>query len=355
MVGCGLIGTSLGLALSGTRQVLLHDADPASLQAAVARGAGRPWDGRAWASGPDDVVVLCVPVAATAPALRRLQELGLGGTFTHVASVQGPLQRQVEALGCDPSSLCGGHPMAGKATSGPGAAEPGLFAGRPWFLCPSPRTTPQAQEAVRRLASDVGADPVVTTAEAHDRTVALVSHLPQVVSSALAAQLLQRDEAPRYAGPGLVDTTRLAGSPVELWRQVLSANAGEVAPLLRGLADDLLAAADELDTARPDDALPVVTALLARGGRGRALVPVKRESRDRDLEVVRVELPDTPGRLVAVLGLAASAGVNVEDLRLEHVPGRPSGTVELLVMRDARPLLQAALQQAGERLVDDER
>ncbi|MCW2777854.1 MAG: prephenate dehydrogenase, partial [Frankiales bacterium] len=115
-------------------------------------------------------------------------------------------------------------------------------------------------------------------------------------------------------------------------------------PLLRATAADLLRAADDLDAAGD---LAVTVDLLRRGNLGRSLVPVKRGQHDRDLVAVRVELPDTPGRLVAVLQVAAGAGVNVEDVRLDHVPGRPQGTVELLVAGASQERLAAALREAG--------
>ncbi len=332
VVGAGLLGTSLGLALAGRRDVALSDVDPDVLALALGR-TGRPLDDGETAS----LVVLCAPI----PALPGLVGLALhdhpDAVVTHVASVQG--------LGLDDDArLCGGHPMAGRETSGPGAADAGLFAGRPWFVCPGRTTTDAARDAVAQLARDAGAVPVPATPEDHDRTVALVSHLPQVVASALAAQLLHGSPADALrAGPGLVDTTRLASSPGALWHDVLQSNAAQVAPLLRGLAADLLAAADGLDAG---DLAPVDD-LLARGRTGRALVPVKRGRRDHDLVAVRVELPDTPGRLAVVLETAGRAGVNVEDLRLDHLPGRPSGTLDLLVAEDARGPLQEALRSAG--------
>ncbi len=348
VVGTGLIGTSLGLALQGVRDVALSDADPASLAVAVSRGAGH-----ALVAGETArLVVLCTPLPVLAATLLRAQRDHPDALFTHVGSVQVRPLADADAAGCDPSRWCGGHPMAGRAEAGPQAAEAALFAGRPWFVCPGPASSAAAVQAVRQLALDAGATPVAATPAQHDATVALVSHLPQVVASALAAQLVGHDAEAAAAGPGLTDTTRLAGSPPGLWHDVLAANASEVAPLLRSTAADLLAVADELEHAAgaASPGLPGLSAtddLLARGNRGRALVPVKRGHADGDLVVVRVALPDTPGRLVAVLQVAADAGVNVEDVRLDHVPGRPQGTLELLVAGAAQPALLQALRRHG--------
>ena len=340
VVGTGLIGTSVGLALRGLRDVALADADPAVLARAVARGAGRTLDDGEQAR----LVVLCTPLPALPGGLRAAQDRHPDAVVTHVGSVQTLPLRQAEQAGCDLARLCGGHPMAGRAESGPDAAEAALFAGRPWFVCPGPLTGDAAREAVRSLAVDVGASPVETTPERHDETVALVSHLPQVVASTLAAQLLLRPGDAAHAGPGLVDSTRLAGSPPQLWHDVLQANAAHVAPLLRRAAQDLLRVADDLDAAHD---LAVTDDLLVRGNRGRALVPVKRGQHDHDLVPVRAVLPDTPGALAEVFRVAGEAGVNVEDVRVDHLPGRAQGSVELLVASAARGALEAALRDGG--------
>lgn len=338
VVGTGLIGTSLGLALHGRADVLLTDTDPAALSIAVARGAGRAWDGVQTAR----VGVICTPPAAVTGQALRLQ--GVVRTVTHVSSVQAPVQAALEAAGCDPRAVCGSHPMAGRERSGPDAAVATLFAGRPWVVCPGPATSVLALADVEALVTMTGATPVRLSPERHDAAVALVSHLPQVAASALAAQLLRGSpDAAALAGPGLQDATRIAASDPELWREVLGLNRSDVAPLVRALSDDLAAVADALDAG--DDA-PVL-ALLAQGAQGRALVPIKRGERDAAFTAVAVSVPDTPGRLADLLVTAGVAAVNVEDVRVDHVPGSPRGVIELSVRESARGALERALRQAG--------
>ena len=338
VVGTGLIGTSIGLALHGRADVLLADADADALATAVARGAGRAWDG----AEPARLAVVCTPPAAVAAQVARLQPLAR--TVTHVCSVQAPVQAAIAAAGADLAAVCGGHPMAGRERGGPGAATATLFAGRPWVLCPVAETGRQARDDVRDLVERVGGTPLELSPERHDAAVALVSHLPQVAASALAARLVAGGpDAAALAGPGLQDTTRLAASDANLWREVLALNAVGVAPLVRALADDLGAVADALAAA---DAGPVAD-LLQRGARGRALVPVKRGEREAAFSAVAVSVPDTPGRLAALLVAAADAGVNVEDVRVDHLPGSPRGVIELAVREPARPGLERALAAAG--------
>lgn len=340
--------------------VVLHDRSAEVVAEAVARGAGRAWDGRE----PAITAVVAVPPLATADVLLEVQSRNLARTYTHTASVQSQVQREVEALGCDLSSIVGGHPLAGRELSGPAAATAELFVGRPWALCASGASTPRAIEDVRRLAQSCGATPVELDADAHDASVALLSHLPQVAASALAGLLVSAgpDEAPEQAyavlsGPGLVDTTRLAASDPVLWAEILQLNAAHVAPAVRALAEHLgvLAAALEvcadsagqLDPGEDARAARVVQEFLARGNRGRAVVPVKRGELSEAFGRVGVRVDDEPGRLAALLAAAGAAGVNVEDVHVEHVPGKPQGVIELLVDVGVVEVLRSALETEG--------
>ena len=354
VVGAGLIGASIGLALSDQgRSVTLTDAQPGHTAQAAGRGAGRAWDGEERAA----VVLLATPPARIAAELHGFQRRGIGAVYTHVSSVQVGVQRAVDALGGDTSAVCGGHPLAGTERSGPLAASGELFIGRPWALCPSAGTSEGALRDVRELALATGATPVVLTAEAHDRAVALVSHLPQVAASAVAAMLTGAGYVDRLAGPGLVDTTRIAASDPALWVEVLALNAAQVAPLVRDLATDLLGVAQALDALTSDSpprpervlqqASSTLLSLLQRGNDGRALVPVKRGAHQQDFDRVVVSVPDTPGQLAGLLAAASTSGVNVEDVRVEHVPGRPAGSIELLVATGTGDRLARVLDGQG--------
>jgi prephenate dehydrogenase len=348
VVGTGLIGTSVGLALQGHAAVFLADSDPARLEHAVGRGAGQAWDG----STPVSVAVVAVPPAVTAAVLVELQRREIAVTFTHVAGTQSRVQADLEALSHDLGAICGGHPLAGREVAGPAGAAASLFLGRPWVACPSLKTSADALAAVTRLAVACGAEPVVMSPDEHDRAVALSSHLPQAAASALAARLVAADAATvAVSGPGLHDTTRVAASDAALWTDVMSANAAQLAPLVGLLAEDLRLLAEALLSlaTNPDDAAAgaVVRDLLGRGNAGRALVPVKRGVRDRDVGVVTVRLADEPGRLADLLVQSAAAGVNVEDVHVEHLPGRPTGLVELLVRAADAGQLGDALRASG--------
>lgn len=384
--GCGLIGTSIALALRDQATVLLADSDAHHLATAVARGAGEPWDGRSRV----DLLVVATPPRFVAPHLKTAQSLGIAQTYTHVSSVQSQVQHEVESLGCDLPSVVGGHPMAGREITGPGAAASDLFVGRPWAICAARTSSRQAVSDVRWLAEACGGSPVEISADDHDRAVALLSHLPQVAASALAALLAAPPVAARtgqtdlaeglaeggvapagdgapdrtptapeltavLSGPGLADTTRLAASDARLWTDILTSNAQHVAPAIEDLVAVLSALARALEAHATADGDEVqrtasereVRQLLERGRQGRALVPVKRGEVSEAFDRVGVSVDDKPGRLAALLVAAGSAGINVEDVHVEHIPGRPQGVIQLLVDRSVASALRASLVEQG--------
>lgn len=222
--------------------------------------------------------MLAMPPSKIAGALVEYQRAGLAEHFTDVGSVKVPAELAMRTADCDLSRYVGGHPMAGREQSGPLAADAGLFRGRPWVLTPSERTGGTVVELARQLIELCGACPVTMPAELHDRTVALTSHAPHLVSALIAGRLAQADDQQlRLAGRGLRDVTRIALGDPELWSDILRSNATAVLEVLREVADDLavaVAALDWLGDLDPDlrrRGEEELRALLAAGvtGRGR--------------------------------------------------------------------------------------
>jgi prephenate dehydrogenase len=350
--GAGLIGTSVALALRAKgSDVWLSDADPATARLAADLGAGVVVPDLRDAKGIADVAVLAMPPAAVGRELAFAQEWAVAEVYTDVASVKVLPVAQARALGCDLERYVPGHPLAGRERHGPAAAQADLFLGRTWALCPLPETAAAAVAAVTALAVACGADPVITDPETHDRWVALVSHAPHLVAVAMAARLAPSSVSPealKLAGGGLRDVTRIAAGDSELWTQILSANAGPVAEVVAAVAEDLAAAARALAaaTGRVSAETPAgaaeVTGLLDRGQAGVARIPGKHGGQPRNFTVVQVVIADRPGELARLFDAAGAAGVNIEDIRLEHSPGLPVGVAELSVRPDqAGPLLDA--------------
>jgi len=351
VIGTGLIGTSVALAMRERGcAVLLGDRDERSLQLAIELGAGTELTPGA----PVDLAVLAVPPAAVAATLLDAQKRGLAHFYTDVASVKAMPLVQAMELGCDMTTFVAGHPLAGRERSGPAAARSDLFLGRPWALCPTPQATASAVAAVTALTKACGAEPLTVDAIEHDEAVALVSHGPHVVSAAMAARLAQASgTALGLAGQGVRDVTRIAASDPALWIGILTANAGPVADVLDAVAQDLAVAAAMLRAGTEgDEAVAEVAAgqladLLGRGNAGRGKIPGKHGGRPSAYAVVSVLIPDRPGELARLFQATGEAGVNIEDLAIEHSPGLPVGVAELSVKPEAAETLAAELRARG--------
>jgi prephenate dehydrogenase len=347
VLGTGLIGTSVALALRERGAgVWLADEDPEAARLAANLGAGEPLP--AEASGVyADVAVIAVPPAAVAATLAAAQARGSNGLarcYTDVASVKQLPVAQARARGCDMTSYVPGHPLAGREKHGPAAARADLFLGRTWALCPAPETSEQAIATVTALVRECGAVPMRTDAAAHDRWVALVSHAPHLVAAAMAARLeAAPPEALDLAGQGLRDVTRIAAGNTGLWTQILAANAEPVAEVLAAVATDLAEAARMLTDGDPKS----VATLLDRGQVGVARIPGKHGGEAREFTAVQVVIPDEPGELARLFDAAGAAGVNIEDVRIEHSPGLPVGVAELSVRPAEAGTLLDALEAGG--------
>ena len=295
---------------------------------------------------PADVAVIAVPPAAVAATLAEAQTRNLAHSYTDVASVKQLPVADARNQGCDLTRYVPGHPLAGREKHGPAAARADLFLGRTWALCPLPETSEAAIQAVTDLVRTCGAVPVRTDPAAHDRWVALISHAPHLVAAAMAARLEEAPgEALDLAGQGLRDVTRIAAGDTALWTQILSANAAPVAEVLAAVAADLAEAARVL--AEDDDSDKAVAALLDRGQAGVARIPGKHGGAPREFAVVQVVIPDQPGELARLFDATGAAGVNIEDVRIEHSPGLPVGVAELSVRPAEAGVLLDALEAGG--------
>jgi prephenate dehydrogenase len=273
---------------------------------------------------PGDLLVLAAPPSAVAAELRGLHTDAL---VTDVAGVKGP----VTAAGRHLARFVPGHPMAGREVGGPGAASAALFRGAAWVLVTD--AAPAADVAgVAAVVETLGARPVFMTAADHDAAVAVVSHLPQVVASALVREAASATAALDLAAGGFRDLTRVAASDPGVWVDLLVANAGPVAAVLREFAGRLGVWAEWID----DGATPELLAALddARSIR-RAIAP--------PVVAVAVALADRPGELARVGRALEASKVDVRDLQLRHSPHGGGGVLSLYVRPGEAEPLRAAL------------
>jgi prephenate dehydrogenase len=347
VVGAGLLGTSIGLGLCARGiDVILADASPTNLSIAVDYGAGR-------AALPGDLpqlIVVCVPPDVTAEIVARELAAFPQAIVTDVASVKLAVLQELRALGADVSRYIGGHPMAGRERGGPLAGRADLFVGRPWVVAAHDGISYQQATAIDDLILDLGAILVEMSPEEHDRAVALISHVPQVVSTIMARRLTDAaGSALNLAGQGLRDVTRVAASDPELWVQILGANAEPVRDILLAYRTDLDRFIDALDAPTAPGARRKVAEELAGGNAGVARLPGK-HGQDRRFASLSVMVDDTPGQLARLLNEIGEVGVNLEDLRLEHSPGAQLGLAEISVLPEAVGRLTEELAARGWRI-----
>lgn len=254
IVGVGLIGGSFALALrkAGFSGRILGVSSPATVAEALRLGVIDHAAPLEEAAASSDLIFLAQPILRILETLRRLDNfIRPDALVTDAGSTKAEIVRCARRHLAHARFL-GGHPMAGKESRGVAQAEAGLFEGRTWVLTPQEpselESGPGAElvDWIRRI----GARPLVLDAELHDRVVAFTSHLPQLVSTALAATLAGQSHLgslDQVAGPGLRDTTRLALSPFEIWRDILATNREPVRQALAAFAETLEAIRNKLD------------------------------------------------------------------------------------------------------------
>lgn len=342
IVGTGLLGASIGLALSKQGvDVVLADSSPSSVHLASDLGAGRP----AQQSDEPKLIVVCVPPDVTADVIEAELTAFPNAVVTDVASVKLAPLRRLQARGVDITHYIGSHPLAGRERGGAISARGDLFIGRPWVVCRDEETPQWALALVEDLALDLGAVPIEMTPEAHDEAVGLVSHVPQIISSLMAKQLEgASDEAVRLAGQGIRDVTRIAASSPELWIQILGANKDSIVGVLESLQQDLADMTNALRDVDAPGARRVIAEEMAAGNAGVARLPGKHGQNRRFAQIV-VLIDDRPGQLAQLFTDLSELGINLEDMRLEHAEGAQMGMVEFSVIPEVRDQLVADLSK----------
>ncbi|AOZ73467.1 prephenate dehydrogenase [Boudabousia tangfeifanii] len=354
VVGTGLIGTSIALALTRLNvPVWLQDLSPTAQALAADMGAGSIYQG----DDTPSLVIVATGPDVTAKVVCDCLDRFPNAIVTDVASVKEAVVAKVEDHP-QASRYVGSHPMAGREVAGPAAADADLFQGRPWVCVPTEASSPTAFLAVRELATDVGAIVSQLPAKEHDQAVALVSHVPQLVSSALAARLAQAaPNALSLAGGGLRDTTRIAASDPRLWTAILGQNAKSVASVLGPLVADLnqllsaFQASEEATVALPPGLLGAINQVMLAGNEGVKRIPGKHGDSPIQLAEVGVLVPDKPGELGRLFAEVGDAGINIEDLRIEHSVGQQVGLVWLSVAPVTAQVLSDFLTNQNWRVV----
>jgi prephenate dehydrogenase len=342
VLGVGLIGGSIGLAARGRlgADVAGFDPDPELLSRAEELGAVSEGHGSVAEACEGAEIVFCAAPVADLPALGA-QALAAAGEDTAVTDVGSVKREVIAALGEDPRFI-GGHPLAGAETAGVENARAELLDGARWFLTPTPTTEGMLYDRVQRAVADIGARPQAIDAEAHDRVMATVSHLPHVLANVLVAQaadgLSGEDERLPEVGPSFRDATRVAGANPAIWGDIFTGNREAVADVVEAVAERLAAVAELL---RSGDREAVARWQGEAAERRRELLEA--ELAGGPLNELRVLVPNEPG-IVAEIALALGrGGVNIEDMGLYPAADMRSGAISLYVAGDNEAERAAAL------------
>jgi prephenate dehydrogenase len=339
IVGCGLIGTSIGLRLRENGiELALDDSFSANLRLArdllgVLEDAQNP-----------RVILIAVPPQDVFKVLKDQYEIHPDATFIEVGGIKSELIVQVEQFSELAMQFLAVHPMAGREKSGPESARADLFESRAWIISKTSKSSPEVVESARLLGSLLGSTIYEMDGQSHDEAIATISHLPQILSTALGASLLESDnESLNLAGQGLRDVSRLADSDSSLWGALLLGNREHVLPKLDEVINRLSKLRSDLDSSD----LVAIQDFLIAGREGRAKIPGKHGGKSRDYSYVPIVIDDKPGGLANIFNECAAIGVNVEDLFMEHSPGQEVGLITLALSESDAISLQKHLVAKG--------
>ena len=344
IVGSGLIGTSFALSLKSQGHTLEMVDQNAANQRLARDLLATPGEISPVEDLVDpELIVIATPVDQIFSVLLAEFERYPQARFIDIGGLKSNLLLEVARIPGLNARFLGTHPMAGREVAGPAGARADLFEGRAWIVTPSSQTSPAFLASIKELISSTGASCFELEPEIHDERIALVSHLPQALSSLLGVVLSERDEDElTLAGGGLRDTSRLAASSPELWGPLLTLNASEVLPLLeslKGYIDILVNRLENGDAAG-------VGELIAQGNIGRANIPGKHGGKDREYHLLPIVIDDRPGQLAKIFHECEVIGVNVEDLTIEHSPGQETGLVTLALSEmDAQKMHSHMVEQ----------
>jgi prephenate dehydrogenase len=340
LVGTGLIGGSIGLALrTAGWEVVGTDRDPERAEAAVAHGAidavGEDPEG--------DLTIVATPVGAVVAEARRLVDAG-HRVVTDVGSVKAPI-----VAGVDHACFVGGHPMAGSEQEGIAGATADLFVGATWVLTPTADTDQDAYALVRSTVVELGAEVVALEPARHDALVAEVSHVPHLTAATLMRLADDRAEEHRallrLAAGGFRDMTRIAAGHPGIWPDIVAENREAIVEVL----DRLISALGDVRAVVAGDDRDGLLALLEQARSARANLPA-RYVRPEELGELRIPIPDSPGAFAGVHTLAAEIGVNIADSGVAHSVEGDRGVLVLLVEAGDLDRLHDALEDRGYRV-----
>jgi prephenate dehydrogenase len=342
LVGTGLIGASVGLAAkrAGVEWVGGHDADEGAAAIALERGAVDEVGPLGDLLGKADLAVVAAPVTVL-PAL--VEEVIASApdrcTVTDVGSTKEWSLRL-------PERFVGGHPVCGREAHGPAHAAPDLFDGATWFLTPVAGTDPERYRVVHGFVASLGAVPVAIDPKAHDRLVALTSHLPHALANLLVNQAgagrIEGHDPLAAAGGSLRDMTRVAGANPRIWVDIFLDNAPELAEALA----EHRRRVEQLEEWLTDRNAGSLARWIGEASENRRRMLAEAYPDPGELQQVTVHVPDRPGVLAGITQALGAERINIEDFELRHFSPDRGGVLTMLVSGAEQAERAAALLEA---------
>lgn len=338
VVGAGLIGTSIALRLKeiGWR-VDLSDSNP------TAQRLAQDLVGENQNSSAIEFVIVATPPEQVISTILTENKAYSQAIFIDVSSTKTNTQHEIDSFPELKVKFVGTHPIAGREQSGAGAARSDLFIGRAWILTPSPAVSESDVKSVESLITALGSTPYRMDAKEHDRLFARISHLPQILSTALAGSVAKLGNQVDLSGQGLRDMLRLAGSNGELWSEILISNRDEVLKAL----DEMKALLDNFSKVLEENDERAILEFFRTGNLVQSSLSGKHGGQPRDYAHLSVVIEDKPGQLGALFKECAEVDANVEDLSLEHSPNQETGLIRLALSKDDASKLENHLLKSG--------
>jgi prephenate dehydrogenase len=345
LIGTGLIGASVGLAAKrGGATVVGFDTDQSIAElAAEHRAVDEVVGTMREALAGAELAVVAVPVGELAGQVQTVLE---ASDETCTVTDVGSTKAAVCAAAGGSSRFVGGHPVCGSEARGPEHASADLFEGATWFLSPLAQTDPERYRLVHGFVGDLGATPVAVDPGAHDRLVALTSHLPHVIANVLVNQAgatrIDGHEPLSSAGGSLRDMTRVAGANPRIWVDIYLENAGALRAALaehrRGL--------EHVEAALESGDAGFLARWIGEAALNRRGMISEAYGDPGELHRLRVHVPDRPGVLAGITQALGAERINIEDFELQHVSPERGGTLTVLVSGAEEAERAAALLEA---------
>jgi prephenate dehydrogenase len=343
IIGTGLMGASVALAARARGDdVSGWDADPAALAGAAARGALDAADSLEAAVAAAELAVVATPIAQLPSTVAAVLAAPGVATVTDVGSTKASV---VGAAAGSPRFV-GGHPICGSETRGAENASAGIFEGATWFLTPVAQTDPAAHRLVHGFVSDAGATPVAIDPDAHDRLVALTSHVPHVLANVVANQTgasrVEGHEPLTHAGGSLRDMTRIAGANPRIWVDIFLDNAERI----RAELGEHRRRIEQVEAALQQGDAGFLARWIGEASSNRRRMLEREYPDPGSLQRLRVHVPDRPGVLAGITQALGAERINIEDFELHHMSPERGGTLTVLVAGEGEAQRAATLLES---------